>query len=320
VKVHFPIRVDDGLFGRVKKLRAVDGVSFALQAGETLGVVGESGCGKSTLARAVVQLLPASAGAVTFLGRGLNAGDRSAIQRARKDLQIVFQDPLASLDPRMTVGRSIAEPLIGFRPELTGRQRDDLVREMMAHVGLDPSLINRYPHELSGGQNQRVGIARAMILKPKLVVCDEAVSALDVSIQAQIVALLTDLQKELGLAMLFISHDLAVVREISHKVMVLYLGRAVEIGPAETILRDPRHPYTLALLAAAPRIDPAAAQAAPRMRLSGDLPSPLDSRASLRFLKSKVIDDPDIEQYRPQLIETSPGHWVAEFDPVAPGG
>ncbi|MDX2237840.1 MAG: dipeptide ABC transporter ATP-binding protein [Hyphomonadaceae bacterium] len=319
VKVHFPIRVEDGLFGRVKKLRAVDGVSFALQAGETLGVVGESGCGKSTLARAVVQLLPASAGAVTFLGRGLNAGDRSAIQRARKDLQIVFQDPLASLDPRMTVGRSIAEPLIGFRPELTGRQRDDLVREMMAHVGLDPSLINRYPHELSGGQNQRVGIARAMILKPKLVVCDEAVSALDVSIQAQIVALLTDLQKELGLAMLFISHDLAVVREISHKVMVLYLGRAVEIGPAETILRDPRHPYTLALLAAAPRIDPAAAQAAPRMRLSGDLPSPLDSRAGLRFLKSKVIDDPDVEQYRPQLIETSPGHWVAEFDPVAPG-
>ncbi|MGE0828610.1 MAG: oligopeptide/dipeptide ABC transporter ATP-binding protein, partial [Hyphomonadaceae bacterium] len=281
--------------------------------------VGESGCGKSTLARAIVQLLPpASAtlgGAGTFMGSGLNAKDHEAIRKARADLQIVFQDPLASLDPRMTVGRSIAEPLATFRPELTRAQREEAARAMMAQVGLDPNLINRYPHELSGGQNQRVGIARAMILKPKLVVCDEAVSALDVSIQAQIVRLLIDLQKELKLAMLFISHDLAVVREISHNVLVLYLGRAVEMGPAEIILRDPRHPYTKALLSASPIPDPAAARARPRVRLAGDLPSPLDTRAALRFLKSKIIDDPEAEQYRPALIEVGPGHFVAEFDP-----
>ncbi len=314
VKVHFPIHVEGGVFGRTKQLRAVDGVSFDLHAGETLGVVGESGCGKSTLARAIVQLLPVSGGAVTFLGRGLGPGDQRAIRAARKDLQIVFQDPLASLDPRMTIGRSIAEPLLSFRPELNGAQREEAARAIMAQVGLDGDLINRYPHELSGGQNQRVGVARAMIMKPKLVVCDEAVSALDVSIQAQIVRLLIALQKELKLAMVFISHDLAVVREVSHNVLVLYLGRAVEYGPAESILRDPRHPYTKALLSATPAPDPAAARARARVRLSGDLPSPLDSRASLRFLKSRVIDDPDAEQYRPLLREVAPGHLVAEFD------
>ena len=296
------------------RVRAVNNVSFDLHAGETLAFIGESGCGKSTLARAIVQLLPVSGGAVTFLGRGLGPGDQRAIRAARKDLQIVFQDPLASLDPRMTIGRSIAEPLLSFRPELNGAQREEAARAIMAQVGLDGDLINRYPHELSGGQNQRVGVARAMIMKPKLVVCDEAVSALDVSIQAQIVRLLIALQKELKLAMVFISHDLAVVREVSHNVLVLYLGRAVEYGPAESILRDPRHPYTKALLSATPAPDPAAARARVRVRLSGDLPSPLDSRASLRFLKSRVIDDPDAEQYRPLLREVAPGHLVAEFD------
>ncbi len=315
VKVHFPIRVEGGLFGRVKPLKAVDGVSFTLREGETLGVVGESGCGKSTLARAVVQLLPATGGVVTFLGHALSAKDQDAIRKAREDLQIVFQDPLASLDPRMTIGRSIAEPLLAFSPELDGNERDERVRAIMAQVGLDPALINRYPHELSGGQNQRVGIARAMILKPKLVVCDEAVSALDVSIQAQIVRLLIALQSEFKLAMMFISHDLAVVREISHNVLVLYLGRAVEYGPSDVILHEPAHPYTKALLAAAPIPDPQAARNQPRVRLTGDLPSPLDTRAPLRFLKSKVIDDPDAEQYAPAWTEISPGHFVAEFDP-----
>ncbi|MCR6645515.1 MAG: ABC transporter ATP-binding protein [Terricaulis sp.] len=314
VRVHFPIRVDGGMFGKTKLLRAVDGVSFDLRAGETLGVVGESGCGKSTLARAVVQLLPRTAGAVTFLGRNLLPSERDAIRRARQDLQIVFQDPLASLDPRMTLGASIAEPLLAFAPELNREQREARVKEAMAQVGLDPGMINRYPHELSGGQNQRVGVARAMILKPKLVVCDEAVSALDVSIQAQIMKLLIDLQREFKTAMLFISHDLAVVREISHNVLVLYLGRAVEYGPSEVILRDPRHPYTKALLAAAPTPDPNAARAKPRVRLVGDLPSPLDTRASLRFLKSRIVDDPDATQYRPQWIEVGPGHFVAEHD------
>jgi oligopeptide/dipeptide ABC transporter ATP-binding protein len=313
VKVHYDVP-SPGLFARPRKLRAVDGVDFTLRAGETLGIVGESGCGKSTLARAVLALVPRTAGQVTFLGRGLVEKDRASIRAAREDLQIVFQDPLASLDPRMTVGSSIGEPLRSFEPGADRAEREQRVREMMALVGLDPDLINRYPHELSGGQNQRVGIARAMILKPKVVVCDEAVSALDVSIQAQIVRLLIQLQKQFGLAMLFISHDLAVVREISHRVMVLYLGRVVEQGPTDAIFADPRHPYTKALLSAAPTPDPKAARARPRIRLTGDLPSPLDSRASLRFLKSKVVDDPDAEQYRPRLQEVSPGHLVAEFD------
>ena len=263
-----------------------------------------------------MQLLPRNAGSVTFLGRNLVPSEKEAIRKARQDLQIVFQDPLASLDPRMTLGASIAEPLLSFEPLLTRGQREERVKAMMAQVGLDPELINRYPHELSGGQNQRVGVARAMILKPKLVVCDEAVSALDVSIQAQIMKLLIDLQREFHTSMLFISHDLAVVREISHNVLVLYLGRAVEYGPAETILTDPRHPYTKALLAAAPTPDPEIARNKPRVRLVGDLPSPLDTRAPLRFLKSRIIDDPDATQYRPQWIEVGPGHFVAEHDPV----
>ncbi|MCA8886100.1 MAG: dipeptide ABC transporter ATP-binding protein [Hyphomonadaceae bacterium] len=318
VRVTFPVKVKDGsIFGKTKPLRAVDGVSFQLQAGETLGIVGESGCGKSTLARAVVQLLPRNAGDVTFLGRNLLPSEREAIRQSRKDLQIVFQDPLASLDPRMTLGSSIAEPLLAFEPQLTREQREERVKDMMREVGLDPDLINRYPHELSGGQNQRVGVARAMILKPKLVVCDEAVSALDVSIQAQILKLLADLQREHKTSFLFISHDLAVVREISHNVLVLYLGRSVEYGPAEVILGDPRHPYTQALLAAAPTPDPDAARNKPRVRLIGDLPSPLDTRAPLRFLKSRVLDDPDAVQYRPHWIEVAPGHFVAEHDPEA---
>ena len=316
VRVHFPIKVQgEGLFGAVRFLRAVDGVSFELRAGETLGVVGESGCGKSTLARAVVQLLPRTAGAVTFLGRNLLPSEREAVRRARRDLQIVFQDPLASLDPRMSLGASIAEPLLAFAPELGRDGREERVKDMMGQVGLDPDLINRYPHELSGGQNQRVGVARAMILRPKLVVCDEAVSALDVSIQAQILRLLTDLQRQYKTSFLFISHDLAVVREISHNVLVLYLGRAVEYGPAELILRDPRHPYTRALLSAAPTPDPEIARNKPRVRLVGDLPSPLDTRAPLRFLKSRLIDDPDAVQYHPRWQEVGLGHFVAEHDP-----
>jgi oligopeptide/dipeptide ABC transporter ATP-binding protein len=314
LRVHFPVKTKGGMFGTTKQLRAVDGVTFDLRAGETLGIVGESGCGKSTLARAVVQLLPRSAGTVSFVGRHLLPSEQESIRRARKDLQIVFQDPLASLDPRMTIGASIAEPLRSFEAHLNRFARDERVRETMQEVGLDPDLINRYPHELSGGQNQRVGIARAMILKPKLVVCDEAVSALDVSIQAQIIALLIDLQKRFGMGMLFISHDLAVVREISHNVLVLYLGRAVEYGPSESILQDPRHPYTKALLFAAPTPDPVAARERPRVRLVGDLPSPLDSRATLRFLKSRLVDDGEAVQYRPRWIEEVPGHFVAEHD------
>jgi oligopeptide/dipeptide ABC transporter ATP-binding protein len=314
LKVYYPIRLERGVFGKRKMLRAVDGVSFTLKAGETLGVVGESGCGKSTLARAILRLADITEGTVTFLGRSFSRADQNEVRAVRKDLQIVFQDPLASLDPRMSIGRSIAEPLASFRPDLASDQREAMVRGMMEAVGLDPALINRYPHELSGGQNQRVGVARAMILKPKLVVCDEAVSALDVSIQAQIVRLLMELQQKFNLALVFISHDLAVVREISHRLMVLYLGRVVEYGPAEAVYARPQHPYTKALMAAAPIPDPVLARSRPRVAL-GDLPSPLDTRSGLRFLKSKLKDDPDAEQYRPKLKEHGPGHYAAEFDP-----
>ncbi|WP_421785283.1 dipeptide ABC transporter ATP-binding protein [Hyphobacterium sp.] len=316
VKVHFPITVGGGLFPKRKPLKAVDGVSFELRKGETLGVVGESGCGKSTLARAVLQLVPATGGVVSWLGRDLTSVNKRVLRKSRRDLQIVFQDPLASLDPRMTIGASIAEPLLTYENRMTRQQRQTRVREMMEKVGLDPNMINRYPHELSGGQNQRVGIARAMILGPKLVICDEAVSALDVSIQAQIIDLLISLQKEMDLSMIFISHDLSVVREVSHRVMVLYLGRVVELADRQQIYDDARHPYTRALISAVPIPDPVIEKSRERLKLEGDLPSPMDPRAQLRFLKSKVIDDPDAEQYRPALIEVEPGHFVAEHDPI----
>jgi oligopeptide/dipeptide ABC transporter ATP-binding protein len=313
LKVHFPVKTGK-MFAKRKPLRAVDGVSFTLRQGETLGVVGESGCGKSTLARAVLKLLPETDGAVVWCGRDLGPMQREEIRKLRGELQIVFQDPLASLDPRMTIGQSIAEPLRTLRPELSRRDIRAQVSEMMERVGLDPGWINRYPHEFSGGQNQRVGIARAMIVKPRLVICDEAVSALDVSIQAQIVELLVRLQAEFGMSLIFISHDLSVVRQISHRVMVLYLGRVVELANREAIYENPRHPYTRALISAVPVPDPKLERAKPRAKIALDLPSPLDTRAQLTFLKSKAIDDPDAVQYRPQLIEVAPGHLVAEHD------
>ena len=314
VKVWF--KVDQGLFQRRKTLRAVDGIDFHIRQGETLGVVGESGCGKSTLARAVLNLIPASAGAVTLMGLDLGEADRGQMRAARRDLQIVFQDPLASLDPRMTIGDCIAEPLKTYRQSLTRAERDAAVRTMMERVGLDPDFVNRYPHELSGGQNQRVGIARATILKPKLIICDEAVSALDVSIRAQILDLLIELQKSLGMAMLFISHDLAVVREISHRVMVLYLGRVMEEADEEDLYREPRHPYTRALMSAALLPDPGYERSRKRERLTGEPPSPMDPLAGLRFLPSRRAASEGGDVYEPKLREVAPGHRVAEFDPV----
>jgi oligopeptide/dipeptide ABC transporter ATP-binding protein len=315
LRVHFPIRMD-GWIAKYKPLRAVDGVSFSLRKGETLGVVGESGCGKSTLARAVLALLPMTEGTVMWCGADLSHSDRSALRKLRKELQIVFQDPLASLDPRMTLGQSISEPLRALEPGLERAVVTERVREMMEHVGLDPAWLNRYPHELSGGQNQRVGIARAMILKPKLVICDEAVSALDVSIQAQIIDLILSLQAAFGMSMIFISHDLSVVRQVSHRVMVLYLGRIVELADRDEIYEDPRHPYTRALISAVPVPDPKKERAKLRVPLPEELPSPLDTRAALTFLKSKRIDDPDAVQPVPQMIEVSANHFVAEHDPV----
>jgi peptide/nickel transport system ATP-binding protein len=316
VKVHFPIKVSGTIFPKYKPLRAVDGVSFTLREGETLGVVGESGCGKSTLARAILRLLPSTAGTVVWAGRSLSDADKNELRQLRKEFQIVFQDPLASLDPRMTIGESIAEPVRSLEPELPRTAVGERVRAIMEKVGLDPAWINRYPHEFSGGQNQRVGVARAMILKPKLIVCDEAVSALDVSIQAQIIDLILSLQTEFGMSLIFISHDLSVVRQVSHRVMVLYLGRVVELASRDAIYKDARHPYTKALISAVMVPDPKAERARTRRLLTGELPSPLDTRSALMFLRSMRIDDPNAEQYVPKLIEVAEGHFVAEHDPV----
>ncbi len=245
-----------GLFGGRSVLRAVKNVSFDLYQGETLGIVGESGCGKSTLSRAVIRLLEASSGESIWMGRDIRKMSVKELVDLRKDIQMVFQDPLASLNPRMTAGAIIAEPLLVHNPEVGKAERVRRVIEMMEKVGLTADMINRYPHEFSGGQCQRIGIARALITKPKLVVCDEAVSALDVSIRAQVVNLLMDLQKEMGISMLFISHDIAVVRHIAQRVMVLYFGEVVEIGEAEQVVMAPRHDYTKQLIASVPVPDP----------------------------------------------------------------
>lgn len=311
LKVHFPVRTGGILIGEYSPLKAVDGVSFDLKPGETLGVVGESGCGKSTLGRAVLQLISATDGSVSWLGRDLTALDKKELIAARENLQIVFQDPLASLDPRMTAGDIIAEPLRNYRPAMTKAERRKSVEAMMERVGLLPRMINRYPHEFSGGQCQRIGIARAMILHPKLVVCDEPVSALDVSIQAQVVNLLMDLQKDLGLSLLFISHDLAIVRHISHRVMVLYLGRVMELADKDLLYATPRHPYTQALLSAVPIPDPAKERAKKRVLLKGDIPSPLYPPTGCVF-RTRCPEATDVcADQTPELEDAKAGHIVA---------
>jgi len=311
--VHVQFRIPSGLFSRPAILRAVDGISFVLAPGETLGIVGESGSGKSTLARAILKLVPTAAGSVSWFGARVDTLTKQQLRRRRRDLQIVFQDPMASLNPSMTVGHSIMEPLTVYEPDLSRAERNHQVAAMLTKVGLDAALINRYPHELSGGQNQRVGIARAMILNPKLVICDEAVSALDVSIQAQIIELLQSLQRESDLSYIFISHDLSVISEISHRVLVMYRGSTVELASRDALFRSPGHPYTRQLISAVPIPDPDVERKRQRIRLQGELSSPLDPAAKLRFLPSKAVDDP---HYSPLLIEQSPGHFVAEHDPI----
>jgi oligopeptide transport system ATP-binding protein len=283
LKVHFRVKTQGGLIGRHVLLRALDGVSFSLAPGETLGVVGESGCGKSTLGRAVLQLIKPTAGEVVWLGRAIQGLGVSEMRPLRRDMQMVFQDPLAALDPRMTVGEIVAEPLDTFMPALSSGERKARVQEMMARVGLSPHMVNRYPHEFSGGQCQRIGIARAMILNPKLIVCDEPVSALDVSIQAQIVNLLMRLQREFNLSLILISHDLSVVRHISHRILVLYLGRVMEVASRDELYANPRHPYTQALISAVPIPDPDREANKPRLVLTGDLPSPFEPPSGCLF-------------------------------------
>ena len=275
--------IGGALFTAPRQLTALDQVSFYLAAGETLGVVGESGCGKSTLGRTILRLIEPNAGSVLWQGRDLARLDAAALRSQRRHMQMIFQDPLAALDPRMSVEQIVAEPLKSFRPELDRAAQAELVRAMLLRVGLSPDHARRYPHEFSGGQCQRIGIARAMMLAPALVICDEPVSALDMSIQAQIVNLLVELQQEMGLSLIFISHNLGIVRHVSHRIAVLYLGRLVELGPAEAIFRSPRHPYTRALIAAVPLADPVAERRRRKLPVIGEPPSPLDPPSGCAF-------------------------------------
>ena len=282
LRVHFRL-TPPSLFAPAPLLKAVDGVDLVLRPGETLGVVGESGCGKSTLARAVLRLVPATTGRISLLGDDITTRDRLAMRAHRRDMQVVFQDPLASLNPRMTVGDIVAEPLHTHQPRMPRQEVRERVSRMLTRVGLGPQFINRYPHEFSGGQCQRIGIARALVLEPELVVCDEPVSALDVSIQAQIVNLLMDIQAEMNLALIFIAHDLAVVRHISHRIMVMYLGRVAEISDRVSLYERPMHPYTQALIRAVPIPDPDRERAKAYRPLQGDLPSPVDPPSGCAF-------------------------------------
>jgi len=282
VSVDFRLPADTW-FGPARYLRAVDDVSLDIRPGETVGIVGESGCGKSTLARAILRLVDLHGGRVSLLGRDLSGLDKATLRGARRDMQMIFQDPLASLDPRMSIGRIVGEPLETFFPALSAAERAERIAGMLRRVGLDPACVNRYPHEFSGGQCQRIGIARALICRPRLVICDEPVSALDVTIQAQIIALLIDLQRELQLAVVFIAHDLAVVRRISHRVVVMYLGNAVEVAATRTLFAMPLHPYTRALIAAAPVPDPRIERSRRRASVRGEVPSPLERPSGCAF-------------------------------------
>lgn len=309
LKKHFPIR--SGFLSRVSaRVKAVDGVSFWIEPGETLGLVGESGSGKSTTGRVLLRLLEPTGGEIRFEGEDVMAMDDEALRRLRRRAQIIFQDPFASLNPRMTVGATIREVLKVHdlaRGEAAGRR----VRELLDRVGMLPSHANRYPHEFSGGQRQRIGIARALSVEPDFIVCDEPVSALDVSVQAQVVNLLDQLQEELGLAYLFIAHDLSVVEHVSDRVAVMYLGRIVELADGDALIRAPRHPYTRALLSAVPVPEPSRGRE--RIVLRGDVPSPIDPPSGCPFHPRcpHPLKDEECGRIVPALAEKGPGHFAA---------
>ena len=308
LKKYFPIR--GGLFSReVARVHADDEVSFDIRPGETLGLVGESGCGKSTTGRTILRLVEPTAGEVWFEDRNVTALDKRALRQIRKEMQIIFQDPYASLNPRMTVRSIIGEALVIHKLARSRREREERVVQLLETVGLSAEHLRRYPHEFSGGQRQRIGIARALAVSPKLIVADEPVSALDVSIQAQIINLLEELQQKFGLTYLFIAHDLSVVEHISTRVAVMYLGKLVEVAPAKELYTNPKHPYTEALLSAVPIPDPAMRRR--RILLEGDVPSPIRPPSGCRFHTRCPIRVPSCAETDQRLKEVAPGHWVA---------
>lgn len=308
LKVHFPVK--QGVFSRAKQfVKAVDDVSLTVEAGQTVGLVGESGCGKTTLGRAIIRLVDPTAGRIVFAGTDLTTLNGWELRRQRQQFQMIFQDPFGSLNPRMTVGQIIGEP-IDIHGLATGRkEKEERIAELLRDVGLDPLHARRYPHEFSGGQRQRIGIARALAVKPKLIVCDEPVSALDVSVQAQIINLLQDLQQEYGLAYLFIAHDLDVVEHISERIVVMYLGQVVEEGDAEDVVNSPKHPYTQALISASPDIDPETKRE--RIILSGDVPSPIDPPGGCSFHPRCPVAEAKCRKEAPTMRDLGVGRRAA---------